>query len=79
MSVPRDIHRLPTGARAMKGPVCVDSPWISLCAPVRHRPSASVRGLGALRQNRTATVAKYGRDRWTRLQRPKHGIPDTPI
>ena len=78
VNVPRDIHRLPTGARASEGPAPVDSPWISLCATLRPQPSGSLRRLGALGQCRTATVATYRRDHWTRPKRPKHGIPDTP-
>lgn len=37
----RDIHRLPTGARASEGPAPVDSPWISLRAPMRRPPSSA--------------------------------------
>ena len=78
MTERRDIPRLSTGARAMEGPAPVDSPGISLCAPIRRRP------LNRRHRNRggTSTPNCYSGnlppDRWVRPRRPKHRIPDTP-
>ena len=72
MSERRDIHRLTTGAWASEGPAPVDSPWISLHAPIGRRPSTTAGGPGAGHPRRTATVAIHGRSGG-----PDQGGPNT--
>ena len=70
----RDIHRLPTGARASEGPAPVDSPWISLRAPMRRRPSTD--RVYAERHVRTELLQWQGTVETTGLSK---GGPNTEI